>query len=105
MGILNLLLLERGFYTLSQEYDIVFIHRIGNIENWIGVTKDLQNLYAFINTPTPVYFNMQIEGDPIYFGTIHDIQQIGNTLSVLTTDGLRYFLWADNTYKYLGGIP
>jgi hypothetical protein len=30
------------------------------------------------------------------------ITSVGNTLIILTNDGLRYFLWQDNNYTYLG---
>lgn len=34
--------------------------------------------------------------------TIHEVNSMGNTLIVLATDGMHYFLWKDGTYLYLG---
>ena len=90
--------------TLTQEYDIVFIHRVGNTENWIGVAQDKKSLYVNINTPNPEKIELNLPNAP-FFSEIEDIQQIGNTLTLLTNDGLRYILWADGAYKYLGALP
>ena len=35
-------------------------------------------------------------------GEVYQISSIGNTLVVLTSSGVYYFLWKDNTYKELG---
>lgn len=90
-------------HTLSQEYKIIFIHRIGEVENWVGVTKDGKNIYAKINTDSPVNIDLSINTP--FFAVIQGIQQIGNTLTLLTDEGLRYLLWADGVYTYLGAIP
>lgn len=36
------------------------------------------------------------------FGTINEINSIGNTLIVLSDDGMHYLLWKEGAYNYLG---
>ena len=82
-------------HELNKEYSIVFIHRIGDVANWIGVNHMV--IYANINS------------DPIQIGTtkepVNSIQQIGNTLSFITDNDTYYALWADQAYTYLGTLP
>lgn len=85
--------------SLSQEYDIVFIHRSDEYENWIGIRQ----------TDTAYYIYWDIKNDPklvrVGTGKINSVQQIGNTVSLITDDTIYYILFRNGDYKYLGELP
>lgn len=81
--------------TLSQEYDIVYIHSNNYIENWLGTKGGI--LYSLIKT-SPIqicHINSPIK----------QIQSIGNTLSLISDSGIFYLLFINNEYKTLGFKP
>ena len=83
-------------YNFTREYDIVFLHRINELENWIGITHSV--IYSYINTASPIQIGDTGE-------KINSVQQIGNTLSFVCDANIYYALWSDQYYKYLGNIP
>lgn len=83
-------------YNFTREYDIVFLHRINELENWIGVAHSV--IYSYINTASPIQIGDTGE-------KINSVQQIGNTLSFVCDANIYYALWSDQYYKYLGNIP
>lgn len=83
-------------YNFTREYDIVFLHRINELENWIGVAHSV--IYSYINTASPIQIGDTGE-------KINSVQQIGNTLSFVTDNNIYYALWQNQQYKYLGDLP
>ena len=84
---------------LSQTYDIVFIHQNNNYKVWIGV-KHISD--------TQSYVYCDILSDPKSIMTserINCIQQVGNTLSLITNDRILYLIRSGDGYKELGEIP
>lgn len=89
---------------LSQKYDIVFVHQNrGEYENWIGIMNNERSpsIYWDILSDNP---------DPIqsYHGInekINSIEQIGNTLSLITDSNIYYLLFQDGKYSFLGELP
>jgi hypothetical protein len=89
--------------TLNDDYDIVFVHRGNDYENWIGVKK-----FTGVNPHSDVYYNIKSQA-PILLGDIagivNGVQQIGNTLSFVSSDNIYYAIFIDDSYKYLGSMP
>lgn len=93
--------------TITDNYDIVFVHRGNDYENWIAVKNitdpagDYAMIYSDIllkNSPYPSHV-----GNPT--SKVNSIQQIGNTLSFVSSDNIYYAIFLDGAYKYLGSIP
>lgn len=80
---------------LSQKYDIVFIHKNNDWANWIGVIGN-KVYWNILKTP-------QITAETS--GKINSVQQVGNTLSLITEDGVYYLLFQNGVYRYLGELP
>ena len=79
----------------EHEYKSVSYH--ANAKRYIGITGEGQ-LYEM-----PEDFSSEtILSDSV---TATKVDFIGNTMAALTEEGLRYFLWQNNTYKYLGALP
>lgn len=77
--------------TLSDAYDLVFVHQLPSTkENWIGVKDsaiylDADNTKTFLCSTT----------------SLISITQIGNVLNILDAEGVKYLLWYDNQYKLI----
>jgi len=102
---------ERGYYkpvpprkivqALTDDYDIVFVHKGNAYENWIGVKVGVSSSEIFSNikiSPTPI-------GSGYVTGKINSVQQIGNTLSFITDSTIYYALYKNGSYTFLGEIP
>lgn len=84
---------------LLQSYDIIYVHQNGNYKNRIGVRHISDSL-------SQVYDNIAATPNLIaILPKITSLQQIGNTLSLITVEGIRYLLYDGNTYKMLGAMP
>lgn len=88
----------------SPDYKVIFQHKTASYNHLI-----IQNHSSlFWLDYNPGFFNIEVTPDDLNFlndfDSIHDIAAIGNTITVLTPQGIHYFLWKDNTsgYKYLG---
>lgn len=85
--------------TLSQEYDIVFVHRGNGYENWIGVRNEQGRANIF----------RDIKSIPVKIGEtdefVNFIEQIGNTLSMISSGNIYYLLYHDSSYSFLGKLP
>jgi hypothetical protein len=96
---------RKELLDLSQKYDIVFVHHVsGTDENWIGVVNfDVNGDNRF-----SVYRETR-DGQPENIisakGKVKGVQQIGNTLSFITANGIEYALFNNNAYKFLGKLP
>lgn len=91
---------KKILYELSNTYDIVFIHRGSNYENWIGIQNYAGGsvIHTNLNAENHHYFKNLDE-------SINSVQQIGNTLSLVTDTTIHYVLWKDGQYRFLGEIP
>lgn len=86
---------------LSQKYNIVFVHQNNDYKNWIGVINEesYSSIYWDILSEQPKTIQSYIQGK------IHSVQQIGNTLSFITSDKIYYAWYTNNNYTFLGEIP
>lgn len=86
---------------LSQKYDIVFVHQNNDYKNWIGVVNSngYSSVYWDVRDEQPQSIASYIQG------TINSVQQIGNTLSLITEDNIYYLFYQNNKYTFLGEIP
>lgn len=88
----------------GQVYDKVIIHRNGDYANWIGYKYD-DGIYWFATNDS--------EGKPIKAPIrtklsaidVTNIEQMGNILIVINTDGMFYFFFKDGGYVAINGFP
>ena len=86
---------------LSQKYDIVFVHQNNDYKNWLGITTDgsYSSVYWDIRDEQPQNISSYIPGK------INSVQQIGNTISLITEDNIYYLFYQNGKYTFLGEIP
>jgi hypothetical protein len=89
-------------FKLQDNYNIIFFHQFNDYENWIG-TKNAEQGGSI------VYWNINNEPEAIFDTGLGDriisIQQIGNTLSLITEKRILYLLFNNNAYNALGELP
>ena len=86
--------------------EILYIHELTNgKKNAIYVDDTLHTLYYIDITGTEVAVALDSGQTVISRDMINAVTSNGNTLVLLTTMGMRYFRWKDNSYKYLGKMP
>lgn len=86
---------------LSRNYDLVFVHQNNNYKNWIGTTINgsYSSVYWDVRNENPQNITSAI------LGKINSIQQIGNTISLITDDNIYYLFFQNGNYTFLGEIP
>lgn len=86
---------------LSQKYDIVFVHQNNDYQNWLGMinSDSFSSVYWDIRNENPENITCNIQGD------INSVQQIGNTISLITEDNIYYLFYQNGRYVFLGEIP
>lgn len=86
---------------LSQKYEIVFLHQNNDYKNWLGVTYNgkYSSIYSDILSEKPVGIKTYLRDKII------SIQQIGNTISLITSDRIMYLMYKNDQYIYLGELP
>lgn len=86
---------------LSRNYDLVFVHQNNDYKNWIGTTINgsYSSVYWDVRNENPQNITSAI------LGKINSIQQIGNTISLITDDNIYYLFFQNGNYTFLGEIP
>ena len=98
-GALQAVTPRKTIKTLSEKYDIIFLHQRTNGSSMIGVKHysiAQSDIIANIDT-TPVSM--------VRISRVSAIEQIGNALSFITASGIEYMLYKKNTYEHLGKLP
>jgi hypothetical protein len=105
---------NKKIYTISNHRELIYIHKGNGYENWITFDGRIIYYEAYRygndNVVRPMYYydgessGTKI-GVPIYqIDSLNDITSVGNTLVVLTDDGIFYFLCylygSSGTYVY-----
>lgn len=86
--------------SLSRQYDIIFVHKNNDYENWVGVVNGTNS--------AAVYWDVRNAASQVIAqvnGVVNGVQQIGNTLSLITSDAVFYLLFHNGVYRYLGELP
>lgn len=86
------------------EYDMVFIHKGGDYENWIGIWFIHGfSIYSWTaDNPKPKLIEIFANDKTI---NITGIEQIGNTVLLVADKFIYYLLYKDGNYIPLGNIP
>ena len=102
-GGLHPILMPTAMFTLPYGYDVVFIHkntgythyiiRNGNYVYWINEPQHGATISASTITNNWLY---------TFSSTIYEFNAVGNTLIILASDGIHYFLWKGSAYANLG---
>lgn len=82
---------------------VIFIHKMNETFNYI-IKNNTTGILKYVKSSE----STAIEFPTVNFSslTVYQVNAIGNTLIVLTSSGIRYFLWKSNSYTYLGNhIP
>lgn len=93
-GALRPVLSPETILTLDPSKRVVCVHETSVYTHYI-VTDDENNLY---------YIDGNVTSDSLYTfsGPIYQVTPVGNTLVVLTSEGMYYFLWKESAYINLG---
>lgn len=102
-GSLRPILLPSDVAQLSADQKVLYVHSVLNQKNYIVFGSVSNTLHYIIEGETPVVTHV-IDGSRagITAGNLIQINAVGNTLVFLTTGGMRYFIWKDNSYSYIG---
>jgi len=100
-------------FELQDEYDIIFIHSYIGYENMIGVKHAERGGSTVHWIADKLENNWNVYENPKFIfstGTSFDeqvisVQQIGNTLSIITGKTIKYLLYNGEDYIILGEIP
>lgn len=92
-------------FTLPNGYEVMFIHQNTGYKHYI--IRNGNTLYWIDHTSLPDDPTQTVTPSSslhTFTGGIYGVNAIGNTLVVLTPDGMHYILWKGTTdgYKYLG---
>jgi len=87
--------------------EILYIHELTTGQKNAIFANSLGELYyKDITKPIEQQEEILLSDDPtLKRDVINSITSNGNTLVLLTTNGMEYFRWYNNTYKYLGDMP
>lgn len=98
-GAIRPFILPDPIFSMNEGEMLLYVHNTSNAKNYIYSSG--QTIKAFkIEEGERVDYDFEITiGDGI---NILQVQSIGNTLVVITSEGMHYSLYADNNYQYLG---
>lgn len=78
---------------LTPDFDIVFLHKVGAHEKYFLANEEIVGYFDDIDFITL----FQLDG-----AAIKDVTSVGNTIIFATSKGMRFVLYKDGSYKYLG---
>lgn len=78
---------------IAPDFDIVFLHKVGAHEKYFLANEEIVGYYDDIDFVTL----FQLDG-----AAIKDVTSVGNTIIFATSKGMRFVLYKDGSYKYLG---
>lgn len=90
----------KTLFTLSEGQKVLFIHKTSNFCNYILHDANSNSLCYFTDKTMTIAVLIPIEAK-----NIHQVSAIGNTLLLLSSSGMYYFLHKKSTYISLGQKP
>lgn len=95
-----------GEEITSIDGEILYIHELSETQKNAIITDEEGNLsFQDITIPDAEPQPLGSTDSRLKRNKITSVTSIGNTLIMLTIDGMRYFKWNITTYKYLGEMP
>lgn len=91
-------------YTLPEEHAGIVLHIIhstSEYSHFIFLSADRKNLYWAVMEEG----SLSVTEIRTMESAVDSVKSIGNTLIVLSSSGMHYFLFKDGAYKYLGQKP
>lgn len=90
----------KTLFVLQPNQKVIFVHKTPSFCNYITHDIALNKLCYFSNSPLTTTELMTIEGTELFH-----VNAIGNTLLLLTSNGMYYLLYKRNSYENLGTKP
>lgn len=92
-------------FTLAGNAEVLFVHETSKFRHFIILTHTNVDILGWSDSSNPTVTNTLMAGSAHGGGSgtlgILQINAIGNTLVVLTENGMRYFLWKSDSSSYL----
>lgn len=95
-GSIKPLLSPKIIMCLEDGEKVVCVHETSVIKHYIVINELNIMTYRSISSEGGLWIGN------FYGKTIHQVTPVGNTLIVLTSEGMFYFLWKDDRYIFLG---
>ena len=89
-------------FTLPQYHSIKFLHKTSAYKHYILYNENTESI-AWIDADDTTHTLHSIPAGLFTATTIHKVDAVGNTLLVLTPDGVFYFLWKGVSEAYPNG--
>lgn len=98
-GAMRPIILPEAEFALKSGETLLYVHTTSNYKNFIYQVGDSIKAFKFIDKNRIDYtFSHNINSDE----KVIQIQSIGNTIAIITTNSIYYSLFKDNEYIYLG---
>ena len=95
-----------GEEVASIDGEILYIHELSETQKNAIISDEEGNLFfKDITEAEAEEHSLNSTDAELKRNKITTVTSIGNTLIMLTTDGMRYFKWDIDTYRYLGEMP
>lgn len=103
-GALRPCVIEGEKMTAEIDGEILYIHELTNGRKNAIFADGSGNLY-YQDLSSTESQPLDSKDEALTRSIINSVTSNGNTLVMLTTNGMKYFRWYENTYKYLGKMP
>lgn len=101
-GALHPVLPPQELFTLPQHHSIKFMHKTSAYKHFILYNESTESI-AWIDADDATHTLHSIPAGQFSSATIYKVDAVGNTLLVLTPDGVFYFLWKGVSEAYPNG--
>ena len=98
-GAMRPVILPDAEFTMGSGELLIYVHSLSGYKNYLYVENGVLKAFRIEDGDREDYVFSYSLGSGV---EIKQVQSIGNTVIVLASDGIHYFLFKDNNYKYLG---
>ena len=98
-GSLRPVLQPKDILQLEAGQKVMYLHETSSFSHYI-VYDSGKNTLFWVDKDSTEQTSMSVSG--LTAGSLTSVSGIGNTVIVFTTSGMRYYLWKDKNYSYLG---